>query len=32
MARLSKADIDLLLNTLDGWTLDGDAIRKEFTL
>ena len=31
MALLSKAEIDEQLKTLDGWTLDGDAIRKQFT-
>ena len=31
MALLSKAEIDEQLETLDGWTLDGKAIRKQFT-
>jgi 4a-hydroxytetrahydrobiopterin dehydratase len=31
MALLSDAEIDAQLNTLDGWTLDGKAIRKQFT-
>jgi 4a-hydroxytetrahydrobiopterin dehydratase len=31
MALLSKAEIDEQLKTLDGWTLEGDAIRKQFT-
>jgi 4a-hydroxytetrahydrobiopterin dehydratase len=31
MALLSKAEIDGQLKTLDGWTLDGTAIRKQFT-
>ena len=31
MALLSKAEIDEQLETLSGWTLDGDAIRKQFT-
>jgi 4a-hydroxytetrahydrobiopterin dehydratase len=31
MALLSKPEIDEQLRTLDGWTRDGDAIRKQFT-
>ena len=31
MTLLSKADIDAQLKTLDGWSLDGNAIRKQFT-
>lgn len=31
MPRLSQAEIDDHLKTLDGWTFDGDAIRKQFT-
>jgi len=31
MALLSKAEIDEQLETLNGWTLDGKAIRKQFT-
>ena len=31
MALLSKAEIDERLKTLNGWTLDGKAIRKQFT-
>jgi 4a-hydroxytetrahydrobiopterin dehydratase len=31
MTLLSKADIDAQLKTLDGWSLDGDAIRKQYT-
>ena len=31
MALLTKQQIDEQLKTLDGWTLDGDAIRKQFT-
>ncbi len=31
MARLSREDIQHRLHDLKGWTLDGDAIRKEFT-
>jgi 4a-hydroxytetrahydrobiopterin dehydratase len=31
MTLLSKTQIDEALKTLDGWTLDGDAIRKQFT-
>jgi 4a-hydroxytetrahydrobiopterin dehydratase len=28
---LSRADIDQRISNLDGWTLDGDAIRKQYT-
>lgn len=31
MALLSKAEIDEQLKTLNGWTLDGKAILKQFT-
>ena len=31
MARLSKSEIEEQLKGLEGWTLDGDAIRKQFT-
>lgn len=31
MARLSPAEAVQRLRALDGWTLDGDAIRKQFT-
>ena len=31
MALLNKQQIDDQLRTLDGWTLDGDAIRKQYT-
>jgi len=31
MTLLSKPEIDEQLKTVDGWTLDGDAIRKQFT-
>jgi 4a-hydroxytetrahydrobiopterin dehydratase len=31
MAKLSRDEIDERLKTLSGWTLDGDAIRKQFT-
>ena len=31
MALLSKTDIDHHLAALDGWTLDGAALRKQFT-
>ena len=31
MALLSKAEIDEQLKMLNGWTLDGKAIRKQFT-
>jgi 4a-hydroxytetrahydrobiopterin dehydratase len=30
MAQLSRADAERWLQTVDGWTLDGDAIRKTF--
>jgi 4a-hydroxytetrahydrobiopterin dehydratase len=29
--KLSRADADKRIKTLNGWTLDGDAIRKQFT-
>jgi len=31
MARLSRPAIDERLKSLSGWTLDGDAIRKQYT-
>ena len=31
MTTLSRDDITRRLAALDGWTLDGDAIRKQFT-
>ena len=31
MALLSQAEIDEQLKALNGWTLDGKAIRKQFT-
>ena len=31
MALLTRQQIDEQLKTLDGWTLDGNAIRKQFT-
>jgi 4a-hydroxytetrahydrobiopterin dehydratase len=31
MPKLSRDEIDRRLATLNGWTLDGDAIRKQFT-
>jgi 4a-hydroxytetrahydrobiopterin dehydratase len=31
MALLTKQEIDEQIKTLDGWTLDGKAIRKQFT-
>ena len=31
MPRLSRADIDQRLTRLAGWTLEGDAIRKQYT-
>ena len=30
MTLLSKTEIDAHLKTLDGWTLDGNAIRKQY--
>lgn len=29
--RLSRADIEMRMKQLSGWTLDGDAIRKQYT-
>jgi 4a-hydroxytetrahydrobiopterin dehydratase len=29
--KLSRADAEQRLKTLNGWTLDGDAIRKQYT-
>jgi 4a-hydroxytetrahydrobiopterin dehydratase len=29
--RLSQADIDQRMKTLNGWTLQGDEIRKQYT-
>lgn len=31
MALLTRQQVEQELKTLDGWTLDGDAIRKQFT-
>ena len=31
MALLSAAEIDAQLKTLDGWSRDGDTIRKQYT-
>ena len=31
MATLSRSEAEQRLKGLDGWTLDGDAIRKQFT-
>jgi 4a-hydroxytetrahydrobiopterin dehydratase len=31
MALLSRTEIDEQVKTLDGWTLEGDAIRKQYT-
>jgi len=31
MAKLSRAEIDQRLARLSGWTLDGDALRKQYT-
>jgi 4a-hydroxytetrahydrobiopterin dehydratase len=28
---LSRADVEQRIKGLDGWTLDGDAIRKQYT-
>lgn len=31
MARLSKSEIEQQLGGVNGWTLDGDSIRKQYT-
>jgi 4a-hydroxytetrahydrobiopterin dehydratase len=31
MSKLSSAEIDQRMKDLKGWTLDGDAIRKQYT-
>ena len=31
MPKLSRGEIDQRIKGLDGWTLDGDAIRKQYT-
>jgi 4a-hydroxytetrahydrobiopterin dehydratase len=31
MPKLARDEIDRRVKTLNGWTLDGDAIRKQFT-
>ena len=31
IARLSRAEAEQRANTLDGWTLEGDAVRKQYT-
>ena len=31
MAKLSRAEAEQRTKTLDGWTLEGDAIRKQYT-
>jgi 4a-hydroxytetrahydrobiopterin dehydratase len=31
MTLLTKTDVDAQLRTLEGWSLDGDAIRKQYT-
>jgi len=31
MARLSREEIQQQLRTLDGWSLEGEAIKKQFT-
>ena len=31
MARLTREDSERRLKSLQGWTLDGDAIRKQYT-
>ena len=32
MSKLSRSEIDRRLKDLKGWTLDGEAIRKQYTL
>ena len=31
MSKLSRAEAEQRIKGLDGWTLDGDAIRKQYT-
>ena len=31
MPKLTPADVEQRMKSLSGWTLDGDAIRKQFT-
>ena len=31
MAKLERAEIERRMKSLSGWTLEGDAIRKQFT-
>jgi 4a-hydroxytetrahydrobiopterin dehydratase len=31
MAKLTRAEAEQRVQSLNGWTLDGDAIRKQFT-
>jgi 4a-hydroxytetrahydrobiopterin dehydratase len=31
MAKLTRAEAEQRLNSLEGWMLDGDAIRKQYT-
>ncbi len=31
MPKLSRSEIDQRMTTLSGWTLEGDAIRKQYT-
>jgi 4a-hydroxytetrahydrobiopterin dehydratase len=31
MAKLSRAEAERRVRTLDGWTLEGDAIHKQYT-
>jgi 4a-hydroxytetrahydrobiopterin dehydratase len=31
MAKLTRAEAEQRVKSLNGWTLDGDAIRKQFT-
>ena len=31
MPKLTRAEVEQRLQALNGWTLDGDAIRKQFT-
>jgi len=31
MAKLTREDVENRMRTLNGWTLEGDAIRKQYT-
>ena len=31
MSKLSRSEIDQRMKSVEGWVLDGDAIRKQFT-